>query len=199
MLNGAKSSNRKVQHKDSNSTFKTALLCSIMGAGGKSLNKLFVAMNSNEFGTSYRQTSSLVRRAEQSNVILKFSDWGTTKMMWNLSSNEERRSDSSMPTQPSAVQNLFQLTHLAAVTALPSGPERPRAAAFPLEGLCWISAGLITLVQVLLTFIIQLSWPPRTTEIWIFSDHWHITCNAFNGDLSFTIIVGSMSLIQSTE
>lgn len=92
-------------------------------------------------------------------------------MMWNLSSNEERRSDSSMPTQPSAVQNLFQLTHLATVTALPSGPERSRAAAFPLEGLCWISAGLITLVQVLLTFIIQLSWPPRTTEIWIFSDH----------------------------
>lgn len=74
MFNGAKSSNRKVQHEDSHSTFKTALLCSIMGAGGKSLNKLFVAMNSNEFGTSYRQTSSLVRRAEQSNVILKFSD-----------------------------------------------------------------------------------------------------------------------------
>lgn len=171
MFNGAKSSNREVQHEDSNSTFKTALLCSIMGAGGKSLSKLFVAMNSNEFGTSYRQTSSLVRRAEQSNVILKFSDWGTTKMMWNHSSNEERRSDSSMRTQSSAVQNLFQLTHLATVTALPSGPEQPRAAAFPPEGLCWTSADLITLAQVLLTFVIQLSWPPRTTEIWIFSDH----------------------------
>lgn len=71
-FDGIQSSHKKALCENFNSAFKSATVSTALGAGRE--GELCVEMSSNECGTSPRQTSSLVRTAQWSSAVLKFSE-----------------------------------------------------------------------------------------------------------------------------